>query len=439
MFRPARLIQAPPGGASLALSLSLSAWLSQLPYFAWSNRELALTIGAAGVSVTAAWALWHRWPGGLGRRDIVTGLLLTIFAVYITAQTTVAGGHALWIFVLPTVAALMVATLEERRRAFHLFEFIFLLSLVPGLFLLALVVVGVPLTLETLTAANGTTMLKGPGAVFIESNSQALPWGGFISRLCGMYDEPGMVGTISALMLAVRGFDIRGWRALMLWLAGALSLSLAFVVLVLFGLLLRAVSRRDGRPIVFASLVLIGGLFTICALRFSKPADSVTAVQVERAPGVAEPIDLEGARVRQTELLNNRSLPQMDQLVERYLAGDWRTILFGIASDASVVHGGASAVWTRVLTNHGVVGFLLLVAAFAGFAATTVRGARDRFTLLVFLGSFALSFYQRPVIWLPYNLLVFFGGLAILEQRSDAPDQVSRGHAARPTPGGRAT
>jgi hypothetical protein len=406
----------------LALSLTASAWLSLLPYFLWTHRQIALASGGALAGLMAASVLWTRRREAWARRDWLTALGLVAFLTYISAQKTVAGGHALWIFVVPTVAAVFVARQRERRVAYHAFEFLFILSLIPGLVMLCLMIAGVPLTFavrpppNALFAANGIRMLQGFGAVFIENNSQVLPWGGFISRLCGMYDEPGMVGTMAALLLAARGFDIRGWRAILLWISGLLSLSLAFILLALIGHLFGVVVRREWKSALLAIPVVAAALFTLGIARPAPPAKPVApSVKVTSAPGVTAPIKTEGSEIRQTKAINNRSLPEMTALVRRYEASSWHTIVFGMASDASVIYGGASAVWTRILTNHGVLGFTLLTAAFVGYGLTAIPRAGHPLTMVLFLASFALSFYQRPVIWMPYTLLLFFGGLAVLE------------------------
>lgn len=418
-------------GVFLSLTLALSAWVSQLPYFFWLHRNAALIAAATAAGAAGAVALWLRRGKAFERREVLAALGLLVFLVYITAQRTVAGDHDLWIFIVPTVIALAAARPRERRLAYTTFEFIFILSLIPGLILSLLLIAGVPVTFwvreppNPLFAATGIRMLEGIGAVLIESNSQGLPWGGVISRLCGMYDEPGMVGTIAALMLAVRGFEVKGWRSVLLWLAGILSLSLAFVILAVVGFAVRAVAIRRVQPLLLAAPV---ALTSLLILGIVTPAAGTTATETAAATTTAPQgadsgervklrLDPKGSRVRQTTYINNRSLPEMDALVDRYLASDWKTIALGIASDASVVHGGVSAVWTRVLTNHGVLGLLLVAAVFGGYGLSAVRRAPIVWPMILFLSCFALSFYQRPVIWLPYTLLVFFGGLAMLERQ----------------------
>ena len=404
-----------------AWAVAVSAWLSLLPYFLWSHREAGLFAAALIVGSAAIDAWWDRRGESFAARDVLAAVGLALFLVYITAQPTVGGGHSPWVFVLPTVAAIFAARGEDRALAFSHFELIFVLSLIPGIITLLLMVAGVPVAFSVrppptaLFAATGHQILEGFGAVFIDTNSQLLPWGGLLSRLCGMYDEPGMVGTTAALMLAARRFDVRCWRGVLLWIAGTLSLSLAFVVLGLLGFGIRTVTRREWKPTFLAVPVVLGGLLALGILRPTVSDTVVPRVNVTAPSGVAEPLHFADARVRQVEVVNNRSRPEMDALLQRYLASNWPTLLFGIASDASVVYGGASAVWTRVLTNHGLIGLTLLAVVFVGYAISALRRTPDLLGMAVFLVCFALSFYQRPVIWLPYNLLLFFGAVAVLE------------------------
>jgi hypothetical protein len=73
-------------------------------------------------------------------------------------------------------------------------------------------------------------------------------------------------------------------------------------------------------------------------------------------------------------------------------------------------------VWTRILVDHGLLGFVLLLAAFVAYGWSVLRRSGPSLAALVFLGAFALSFYQRPMLWVPYNLVLFFGAAAVLER-----------------------
>ena len=52
------------------------------------------------------------------------------------------------------------------------------------------------------------------------------------SRLTSVFDEPGVVGTLSGLLLAYNGYKLkRNWKLIVIFIAGLLSFSLAFVFL----------------------------------------------------------------------------------------------------------------------------------------------------------------------------------------------------------------
>lgn len=403
----------------------------------------ALLAGGAGVLV-----LWIRRGEGIERRDIIVCLCLAAFATYISVQKTVDGGHSMWIFIIPTLVALSAARTAEKALALRRFEALFLVSFVPGVIYLTLMVLGVPLTFSVIQpqnaayAAHGVRMLELPGAVFFEGNSQSLPWGGVVSRLCGMFDEPGMVGTIAALLLAARGYQVKGMREVALYAVGLLSFSLAFIVLFLLGVAVRLIVRRDWKTALCGVPVVLSGMFVLGAIEL--PRSEVVDIQVEIAEvaeddaggstesgRAAEPLRLDGTRVRQLDQINNRSQPGMDRLFRTYLQSDWTTRVFGIASNASGVYGGPSSIWTRVLTNHGILGFLLLCGPLVGYGWTGVLRASDRFVMALFLASYGLSFYQRPLIWVPYSLVIFFGALAALDSGGDGRTTVKPGRDQR--------
>ena len=58
----------------MAWSLALSAWVSILPYFFWSHRQLALVISGMGIGAVGTLALWARRQPRLERRDVIAGL-----------------------------------------------------------------------------------------------------------------------------------------------------------------------------------------------------------------------------------------------------------------------------------------------------------------------------------------------------------------------------
>jgi len=132
------------------------------------------------------------------------------------------------------------------------------------------------------------------------------------------------------------------------------------------------------------------------AEEIAEPAPSDVAAPVEANQGL-----------RQTQYLNNRSLPEMQKLINDYWSSDFKTLLFGISSDASIVYGGVSQVVSRIFTDFGIIGMALFVAALASIAWSMSKRSESPLWVLLFFALFALSIYQRPIVWMPYAFTIF--------------------------------
>ena len=76
-------------------------------------------------------------------------------------------------------------------------------------------------------------------------------------RFFGPYDEPGVVGTISAILLSVEKFNFKDKRVLIVFIAGLLSLSLFFYITVIIcWVLIRMGNKRSVTSIVIIIAVL---------------------------------------------------------------------------------------------------------------------------------------------------------------------------------------
>ena len=393
--------------------LALVAWISCRPYFTWPHyRAWMVACGLLPLVVLLHPGVRSRLRE-LPRAEALALAGLITFLVLATALPQVAGGHVAWIYAAPFAAALLLLAPQARVAALRGFALLVGLSLLPGLLWFAVLLAGAPVSVDTMPVPNasfadaGVRLLRFPGAVFIESNSVPLPWGGVLTRLCGMFDEPGRAGTVAALALAAEGYDFRRLTSRILFLAGLCSFSLAFVVLCAIGLavnvgVLRRYALAGPLLLLVPVAVLATGVVRVPAPR--KPVTALTIRGDSRPPGFAE--------LRQTRRLDNRAMPEMKNLFAAYLAAPWRQRLLGLGSDASWVHSPASASWTSWLTNFGATGFALLALVFAGYGSWALARSGWMVPAAVFLGSFLLSAYQHPAIWVPYELLLYFGGLA---------------------------
>ena len=376
---------------------------------------------AAGIgSLALIWLASIRNVRSFCRIEAIGLSLLTLFVVYITCQFRMDGGHSKWILVFPVLWTVCLMRDEERSRCHHVFAILFALSLIPGVLASIAAASGVRMVFTAIPAGNPVAaatdvrLLHLPGILFMESNSMVLPNSGVLFRMNAVYDEPGTVGTIAALLLAATGFRMDEWRSRFLYLAGVLSFSLAFAVLATTGIALSALLQRQWRrllaliPVVGAAAMSLGYISAPAVSKGQASSVSVVSPSGSRAPLVASRQEL-----RQRMYIDNRTLPPMRALINDYWNSSPSVVLFGFASDASVVRGGASQTWMRVLTDHGLLGLTLLATGVVAILWPYLRQAHRRPWGLLFLLLYSMSIYQRPVIWLPYGAVLLCCGAAV--------------------------
>jgi hypothetical protein len=430
---------------ALQVGIALMALVSLQPYVLWSHQKSLYVVATIIVIASCAGCFGML---SFTRARTFLSLAFSLFLIYLSALPKVEGGTTRWFFLIPFCAALLHLRNEDLRAAFAKFHWLFALSLVPGMALWLWIVVGLPIELSYTTPPGDiiqrgvTEYAEKPGAIFLLSNGIVLPHGGVLFRLCGMYDEPGTVGTIAALCLGVTRFRLSNIKGALSFLAGVMSFSIAFAVLTAVGLAATAISAKRPRLLSAAVLSVVVGLIPLMGLKFdgakvsnvtlvmSSPAQAQSAPWLHLAPSAPF---ITGTRerfapapewgLRNSAEFDNRALPRMRKLFDDYRSSPMSSLLFGIASDASIVRGWGSSVWYRVLTDFGIIGFVwVFVLFFAPLVYLWRRGRLD-VAVMIFCVLFLMSFYQRPIIWLPAQLLIYFAGLFAMTKPTTAAAQ----------------
>ncbi|WP_158904646.1 hypothetical protein [Burkholderia sp. L27(2015)] len=402
--------------------VSLAACVSLNPYFLWSTHVGQLVIAAGLSCVAIVWAIFKRefsLPTGVEAFGIFA---LTVFVAYITLLPREDGGHSKWVIVLPALWALALMSDVTRERCLQIFITIFSISLIPGIIVWLLAASGahvefsaMPMARREITTGAADALLYFPGALFIEANSMVLKTGAVLFRMCGIYDEPGTVGTIAALSLAAVRFEVKNWRYALVYIAGLMSFSLAFLVLAIVGFSIKAVFSKNWRNLLFLVPLLLAVSLTLGWFQPKVEAgtkSSVTVVNTTPAGNKSsEHVAVDSKQMLRPSEPDDRVQPPMSVLIHSYLKSDFSTRLFGIASDASVIKSPESQVVWRIFTDFGIVGFVILAIGCACVAIPIwLRCGASRWGFL-FVAIFVMSFYQRPVIWLPYALTLLFCGI----------------------------
>ena len=426
----------------LQTALALMAIVSLNPYFIWGQQRIYYAIATTLIVVASA---------GCRRALILTperlalGVAFSLFFIYLSVLPKVDGGTTRWFFLIPFTAALLLVSELDLRLSFDRFHLLFVFSLLPGMVVWIWLAAGLPLELQFMTPARElvqreyTPYFVGPGMIFLPTNGMLLPHGGTIFRLCGAYDEPGTAGTIAALCLAATRFRFDA-KGMICFVAGLMSLSVAFAVLTTVGLVATALASGRFRLLPWAAVAVLVGLVPATGVTFKTDdphrltSITITVPAAERAKslenaGAAPSTEELPAKTMQFGLwddvqvrqptLDNRALSSMQRLFAEYKSSDPATLFFGVASNASNVRAGDSASWLQIPINYGIVGFALLFALFAAPIGWLWHVRRLSATTAIFCLLFLMSFYQRPVIWLPAQLLIYIAGIYYPDRRRE--------------------
>ena len=419
--------------ACLQMSIALMALVSLNPYFIWEHQRTFYAAATALIILSAIGARVWVWS----RERWFLAMAFSLFLIYLSLLPKTDGGTTKWFFLIPFTVAVVFINRDNLQAAFERFHWIFAVSLVPGAVCWLWLVAGLPLEFTFVTVPDSiaqretTPYFVRLGTVFLPTNGMLLPHGGTVFRLCGIYDEPGTVGTIAALCLAASRFRLGNFRGVACYVAGLMSFSVAFAVMTTIGLLLTAVYSRRLRLLPLALISTVVASVPVLGLNFDiKDPDRHTSISVilpptqlrspsaKPTPSGAVPFGLwDNVHLRNPSVFDNRIQPDMRRLLGKYVSSDARTLWFGLASNASNVYAGQSASWTQILTNYGLFGFIWLLGLFATPIVMLWRRREFRDAVLLFSLLFLMSFYQRPIIWLPAQLLIFFGGLYYVDSR----------------------
>jgi hypothetical protein len=414
----------------LCISVAAMAFVSLNPYFMWAHQKIYYAAASLLLIVCLPF-YWRALSFSRDRKLLMVGFAL--FLIYLSLLPKVGGGATRWFFLIPFTVSLLALRSAALEKAFGIFYGLFAASLLPGMLLWVWTVAGLPVEFAWMTPPSETVQ-RGvieyfmiPGAVVLPSNAQILPHGGIIFRLCGVYDEPGTVGTVAALFLAATRFRLRDPRGLIVFLAGIMSFSMAFAILVTIGLVATAATEHKWANIPAALIAAtMGGLVSgVIPLKYevaTTPAITVLDKQAGRAAPIAKSgsgLDYYGlhneTRLRFSQVFDNRAQPKMRELLNTYLHSPASTWLFGVASDASNQTGG-SAIWYMILTNFGAIGFAWLFLLFFTPLLNLWRAGGLAAPVIIFCLLFLMSFYQRPVIWLPAQLFIYIAGIFCCRQ-----------------------
>ncbi|SDB95368.1 hypothetical protein SAMN04487864_10191 [Succiniclasticum ruminis] len=349
---------------------------------------------------------------GLNLRKLNSKLfLLTCILIFNIIEMNLLGASHFHFFylgpivILSTFIICLSLSVVKRSNLYEYFMKLFVLVTLPSvIYYLLVYVVGINLPYTVLGSdhmgkvAGGLFYQLRPLGIIADSVFNIVP------RLCGIFDEPGVVGTFCAFFISINLLcNInRKWTCL-LFLEGVASLSFAFYIL-LFLLVLIVAFNKGAVKFLTLMLVFLASLMIFVNAEFTNP--QLTALQKR--------IDFTSNIL----IVDNRTSTTFDKAFDEFISKGGYPLIFGEGigayNDNPNMTGSNS--YKCLIYDYGIVGFVLYVGFFV--LLYIIEYGINRYNLPFFI-LFMASLYQRAYILDQMYLALYICGLAYITLNKD--------------------
>ena len=348
-----------------------------------------------------------------------TIILLGLFFFLLNASKFFLGSltlqYTFWFTGLPVVIALALLFAMRREVVEDVFDslcWIVVVTTIPAVIVWFAMLAGVEFPYSLISLSGRGDLYRSYSGLAIVVDYAVFNFAGItVSRLCGMFEEPGLLGSILGVLLAIDIVFFPGRRAvrkLLLASFGILTFSLAFFVM-LAPMAIYFVVASDAR----VTRAILLGLGVIAILSTSTVASQAAQLFFFGRLGFNADRGLYG---------NNRAV-YGERFTSEYLVhAPPSRVLFGNgpSSNAENAEGQFSS-YLGVVYENGVVASVVILLFLMYFAFIPLIYWRSPLAFLALLGPF-LSLYQRPDFQGTAYLLLF----AMLFAHRDAPPLTAR-------------
>ena len=215
------------------------------------------------------------------------------------------------------------------------------------------------------------------------------------TRFCGVFDEPGVVGTVSALILISGVYRFNQLRYYVILFTGIISMSFAFFIIVALFCIINIIAIIKfflKKPLYSIVLFILLVMILIYVLD-KNPTYMFRFTTIFDGGNIAK--------------LDNRNLACGDQAFNNVISSS--SVFFGYGADylASInCLGGASL--KNTVISYGIVPVFLLLYTFYMIMLQGIGGLKDRIYIVGVFVIFLLCFYQRPFLSLMYISFCYY-------------------------------
>lgn len=395
---------------------ALYFFLLNKPYFVWNTYENGFFASIGGVSTTSLVGAFLIIVSLI--YIYINNIIITKSQYTVVVMTTVlplftvviAGGikhffSGEWLIYFIAILFLLLP-INFKYRIYNLCLFIFAVTLVPSIFYYIVTKIGFSIPYEVLESyepiktMNHTYYKLYPFASQITNDYASV----FLeSRLSGIYDEAGRVGTLAGLFLISENYQLRkSWKNFIIFISGVLSFSLAFWALSFLEYIFSMIKKEKYKIVIYI-IMLLNIYFIFINIDFN-------GVEI-----------LEKLQSRLTFTNgwlagDNRTNEEFDALFMSLFSQNWTNILFGNGHgalgmlQANNIDGSS---YKQLIYDYGFFGFFYFVILITVCVAPFFKRGnyKNNLQVTVILLAYLANIYQRPSIISLVDLVILYGGL----------------------------
>lgn len=374
---------------------ALLVFLTLRPYFVWHSK---IIYGFVVVQSIIFFLLWLYYKSNISKNYLVISIiyLIMIFLSQFTFDSLQP-----WLSVLvPLTFLVFMFDSYVLRLILNNFINIYVIFMILPIVLFFLVSSGWRLEWVYLAPYSNA---KDAAGVFYRQyfgmvilNTQIFSFGkGELFRLSGVFPEPGVVGTLAALLLTIMNYNLRKLRECIIFISGILSFSLTFYMLSFIYLSVK-------KPLTLIKLMIVFLLLIYTLPSDLKENRLLKYYFFERMEAVL--YDFEAIDNREDNCFKAK-------YTDFLLSSD---VLLGRGYKATIKLNCDTSSYKNFIYDYGMINLIILAFLYIAIVLSRMTRYSDIVTLLPFLLVCIASSYQRPAFDQLWFILLFLCGLASL-------------------------
>lgn len=347
------------------------------PFYLWHSNSSSLFILIASIiSIRKI-----RKPT---KKQAVFSILFFLIYLYvvITVNLNLYGSiSVLLLCLLPLLSGIFL------NDVFEFFRKIISIFLIPSLLTYILInIIGIDLPHSTITSINDIKDYDYSKYLFLVQDIDPFT---IFPRFCAYYDEPGVVGTLTSVLLLISRFNLKKWVNLPIFIAGIFSFSLVFnIVLIIYFLLFFKNKYK-----IIVALILLPFIPLIVK---NEAINELIFLRFQIADN-----KLSG---------DQRTTKEYDEAYARFQKTD--KFYFGDKDNDFVSNSGTST-YKNLIVLYGLIPFIIYVTMFVYYGYLKFRLKKD---FLIYILILVSVLYQRPYITSLYYVFLLYVPLVILKR-----------------------